>query len=350
MHKRQSTARTTLDLFLYYGNASAPQPIRQLNVTVFGIVGNRKLHAKGKTDSFGFTRLRFSALDDGPLQIYRLTVSLDAEKFRVSTSNDGGNTFIPWRWSSIPLEWEIYPTGTEQFSYRFKTKAGVDLFNVQDRMLNSWIFAKTKVYNFKDKLPHVYFPGNVAANSFKPSATPWINVHPDKANATTALAHEYGHWYHFLARGRQSLVAGPDGKNHSFCQIGITSTAHALLEGYATAFALSSLWRSKFQETTRAGGQGTGYCFWPYPAPGSRCVEIENYACNAIPVDDRDLSLDEGRVAATLRDLIDLAGDNAGNSTGRGRLGYSDALSGISRRKVLFDPIRNNPSSMEEYW
>jgi hypothetical protein len=352
-HKRQSTQRTTLDLKLFYGTSSAPVPIRQLKVTVFGIAGNKKLSAIGKTDNSGSTRVRFPALPDGPLRIYRLSVSLDAEKFRVSTSNDGGKTFLFWRRRSIPLDWEIDSGGTGQFSYRYMNKESNDVFHVQDRMLNSWIFAKTRVHNFKDKLPAVYFPGNIAANSFTPAETvagTKINVHPDKARATSPLAHEYGHWFHYLTRGGASLESGPDGKNHGFCQAGITSTISALKEGYATAFGISSLWQSKFQETTPAGGVGTGYCFWPFPDTGSQCREIENYDCDAIPVADRDLSLDEGRVAATLRDLIDLSGDNYGNDTGKGVSGFSDALSGLNRRKVLYDPIRSNPTSMEEYW
>jgi hypothetical protein len=353
IHARQSPDRTTLDVKLFYGPASAPVPIRQLKVTVFGIAGNKKISAIGKTDNSGSARLRFPALADGPLQIYRLSVSLDAEKFRVSTSNDGGKTFLFWRWRSVPLEWEIDTAGTGQFSYRFMNKASNDVFHVQDRMLNSWIFAKTKVHNFKDKLPHVYFPGNVAANSFKPAATvagTWINVHPDKATATSPLAHEYGHWFHYLTRGGATLESGPDGVNHGFCQPGITSTISALKEGYATAFGISSLWKSKFQQTTPAGGVGTAYCFYPFPAAGSQCREIENYDCDAIPLADRDLSVDEGRVAATLRDLIDLADDDSGTDDGKGVSGFSDALSGITRRKVLYDPLRKNPKSMEEYW
>jgi hypothetical protein len=39
-----------------------------------------------------------------------------------------------------------------------------------------------------------------------------------------------------------------------------------------------------------------------------------------------------------------------GNDLGRGVTGFSDALSGLSRRKVLYDPMRSNPTSMEEYW
>lgn len=353
IHARQSADRTTLNLKLFYGPASAPVSIRQLKVTAFGIAGQNKISAIAKTDNAGAARFRFPIVGDGPLQIYRIVVSLDAEKFRVSTSDDGGKTFLFWRWRSVPLEWEIEQAGEGEFTYRFMNKASNDVFNVQDRILNSWVFAKTKVHNFAEKLPAVYFPGNVGPNSFRPAPTPagtYINVHPDKATATTPLAHEYGHWFHYLTRGYATLESGPDGKNHAFCQAGITSTISALKEGYATAFGISALWRSRFEQTTPTGGRGTAYCFWPYPATGGSCREIENYDCDAIPVGDRDLSLDEGRVAAVLRDLIDLAGDNAGTDGGKGVSGFSDALSGITRRKVLYDPLRTNPTSMEEYW
>ena len=357
-HKRQA-AQTILNLNLFYGPSTARVPIRQLKVTAFAIAGQSKISAFGKTDNAGFARFRFPIIGDGeaPLNIYRIIVSLDADKFRVSTSEDNGATFLYWRWRSIPLDWEIDQAGTGTFDYRFMNKASNDVFNVQDRMLNSWVFAKTKVHNFKEKLSNVWFPGEVGPNYFRPATNPvdaYINVHPDKATATSPLAHEYGHWFHYLTRGYDILESGPDGKNHGFCQAGVTSTISALKEGYATAFGISSLWRSRFEQTTPAGGRGTAYCFWPYPATGGSCVEVETYDCDAIPAADRDLSLDEGRVAAVLRDLIDLAGDSnavtAGNDLGRGATGFSDALSGLSRRKVLYDPMTSNPTSMEEYW
>lgn len=357
-HKRQA-AQTILNLNLFYGPSTARVPIRQLKVTAFGIAGQSKISAVAKTNNAGFARFRFPIIGDGeaPLNIYRIIVSLDADKFRVSTSEDNGATFLFWRWRSIPLEWEIDQAGTGTFDYRFMNKASNDVFNVQDRMLNSWVFAKTKVHNFREKLSNVWFPGEVGPNYFRPATNPvnaYINVHPDKANATSPLAHEYGHWFHYLTRGYEALDSGPDGKNHGFCQAGVTSTISALKEGYATAFGISSLWRSRFEQTTPAGGRGTAYCFWPYPATGGSCREIENYDCDAIPAADRDLSLDEGRVAAVLRDLIDLAGDSnadaGGNDLGRGATGFSDALSGLNRRKVLYDPMRSNPTSMEEYW
>ncbi|KAJ9122900.1 hypothetical protein QFC24_003938 [Naganishia onofrii] len=347
IYARQVTDPVTrLQLTLTYGSlagpAPEPAPVRQLSVTAFGIINNKVVTAIGKTNNQGFVSFAFPS--SGNLIVYRVTVSLDAEKYRVSTSKDGGKTFLFWRRSSSTVSWEVPAGGTSSFSYRFKSKANNDVFRVHDRFLTIWVFAKTNVHAFSAKLPAIFFPGNTGPSLFFPAATiagAYINIHPDKATATSTHAHEFGHWQHYLIRNTAALDSGSQSVGHGFCQPGITSKTLTLKEGYATAFGLTALWKSPFQQ-----GKGTAYCFFP---TSPKCVEIENYDCDKIPLADRDGSLDEGRVAAILRDLIDVAGDDSAGDDGRGVSGFSDAAY-ISRRAVLYDPIRKNPKSMEEYW
>lgn len=354
IHARQSTGgKGTLRLTLSYGTTAQPVPIRQLQVTAFGVVNQRVLHATGKTDNNGFVALQFALSPGETLGVYQVSASLDAEKFRVSTSKDGGKTFLFWRAVSVPLTWQI-PVGTTQdFSYRFMNKATNDIFNVQDRMLTYWVFAKTKVYNFNAKLSHIWFPGKVGPNFFAdPSSSgksvdaAYINIHPDKAKFTSAQAHEYGHWFHYLARKQAKVQYDLVGEEHNFCQPGTANSAVvSLSEGYATAFGLSALWQSPFQEA-----KGTGYCWFPFDPAVANCLEIESYVCDdATGASARDLSFDEGRVAAVMRDLIDAATDDNGGDDDRGAAGFADG-SNLARTRVLFDPMRANPTSMEEYW
>lgn len=97
IHARQTTGPVTrLQLTLTYGSLSGPKPepapVRQLTVTAFGIINNKKVTAIGKTNNNGFVSFAFPS--NGNLLVNKLSVSLDAEKYRVSTSKDGGKTFL----------------------------------------------------------------------------------------------------------------------------------------------------------------------------------------------------------------------------------------------------------------
>lgn len=160
LHPRQAANRATLRLTLTYGPSSAPSPIRQVNVTAFGILNNRVVSAKGKTDNSGRVNLRFVASAGETVQVYLVSASMDGEKFRISTRANGETgAFLFWRLNSVPLDWVVAGGGVTDESYRFMNKATNDIINVQDRMLTSWIFAKTKIFNFRAKLPHIWFPG-----------------------------------------------------------------------------------------------------------------------------------------------------------------------------------------------
>lgn len=351
IHARQNVGGvTTLQLTLTYGPSASPKPIQQVTVTAFGIVDNEVVPALGLTDNDGIVTLQFPIGESG-LLVYKLSVSMDTEKYRISTSRDVGQTFLFWRLISVPLTWEIDGGGTGAFTYRFMNKATNDIINVQDRTQNSWVFAKTFVANFASKLPNVWFPGNLTDCYFSNGPTlarAFINIHPDNANYTSAQAHEYGHWFHFLARKLAGIDYGLIGTQHNFCQAGPpNSPVVSLTEGYATAFGLSSLWQSRFEEVSSPGTTGTGFCF--VPGDATQCLDIEQYNCTTIPEAERNLSTDEGRVAATLRDLIDAGGDSNGGDTGLGRTGFTDT-SNLPRRRVLYDPMVANPSSMQDYW
>jgi len=344
----------TIRLTLSYGTIARPVPIRQLRIEAFGTIDGRVQSAKGITDDNGFVILAWSLQAGQVLTATSISVSLDAEKYRISTSNNNGRSFLVWRAISIPLQWEVIGNTISDRNYRFMNKATNDIFNVQDRVHTSWVFAKTKVYNFAAKLPNVWFPGDARpnmtdyfANSDNNLAGAYISIHPEHANYTSAIAHEYGHFFHYLARGLQPIKYELNKRDHNFCQAGTpNSPIVSLTEGYATAFGLSSLWQSPFQEST-----GTGFCWFPFNATLAtpRCLQIEQYDCDDIPLEDRNLSTDEGRIAAVLRDLIDAAGDNNGDDDGRGVSGFSDTTN-LIRSRVLLDPMRSNPASMEEYW
>jgi hypothetical protein len=159
-YARQAANRANLRLTLTYGPSLTPSPMRQVNVTAFGVLNQRVVSAKGKTDNSGRVTLRFVVAPGEVVQVYRLSVPMDQEKFRVSTRANGETgAFLFWRLISIPIAWEVPAGATTDEAYRFMNKATNDIINVQDRMLTSWIFAKTKIFNFAAKLPHIWFPG-----------------------------------------------------------------------------------------------------------------------------------------------------------------------------------------------
>lgn len=348
IHARQATGNFfTVRLQLFYGTAANPVPVRQVQVTAFGQVGVRPIPAVGKTNNNGVVSLRFPAgSGDESLLIYLLSVPLDGEKFRVSTSADDGTTFTLWRLVSFPLTWQVSPGETGDFTYRFRSKSTNDKLNIWDRILTSWTFAKLNVANLRAKLPNVWFPGRDSGLFFSPGATlprAFLNVHPDHATYTTALAHEYGHWFHYATRSFKALASNFEGDSHNFCQTDFQQTPSlSLKEGFATAFGLESIKGSRFQE-----GTGTAFCWFPYDPAIADCVEIERYTCPDIA--DPDLSTDEGRVAAVFHDLVDVPNDNNGGDDDRGVDGFSDGI-WIRRREVLYLPLKANPASIEEYW
>lgn len=362
VHYRKIFARQVPDeqavlrLTLTFGNSSCPQPVRQTSVTAFGLVGDRVAAAHGKTNNKGFVNLRFPVNAGETVYVYQVYASMDQEKFRLVTAVDAGNAFdksyLYWLVKSTPLAWEV-PVGLTDFSYRFTDKTSTDVLEIQDPLLTIWIFAKTKVYNFGEKLGNFWFPGAMDANG---GDTAWFNDFrqndPAKAvisldakwaTATSTIAHEYGHWFHWLARKHAILNYDlKDGETHGFCQEKPYSPTVAFTEGYATAFGLSGLWHSKYQEM-----DGTAFCFFPCEGRSDLVLEIENYSCTRPPV--KDLSTDEGRVASVLRDLIDAANDDNGGDAGRGIDGDSDHVNMI-RSRVLVSALSANPHNMSAYW
>ncbi|KAJ9094618.1 hypothetical protein QFC20_006858 [Naganishia adeliensis] len=345
---RQATGNFfTVRLQLFYGTADLPVPVRQVQVTAFGQVGVRPIPAIGRTDDNGVVSLRFPAgSGDDSLLIYLLSVPLVGEKFRISTSADDGETFSFWRLVSFPLTWQVSPGETGDFTYRFRSKSINDKLNIWDRILTSWTFAMLNVANLRAKLPNVWFPGRATGLFFYPAATlpkAFLNVHPDQATYTTALAHEYGHWSHYATRDAKPLPSNFEGESHKFCQTDFQQTPSlSLKEGFATAFGLESLKGSRFQEDG-----GTGFCWFPFNPAVRDCVDIERYTCAGIA--DPDLSTDEGRVAAVFHDLVDIPNDNNGGDDDRGVDGFSDRI-WIRRREVLYLPLKANPANMEQYW
>lgn len=355
-HPRQAKAASNLILTLTFGlDAKSSTPIRQLPVYAWGTPSNggKAIKATGKTNNQGRAVLRWNLPPGVSVTVGRLYVQLNAEGHRITSSTDK-QTFKTITLNTVKTNYVVNSGDTVDKTFRWVKPINIEYFNVHERALTVHVWVKSNIRRFysnvKDKIFEkipIWYPGETTEKKnsyFTPYPTPFLSIYPGEAKYTTTIGHEMGHWIHYLARKKQQLNAGG---YHTFCNYTVPeSEALAMTEGYATALAILAFRGSKY-----APGDGTSYCWSPSDAPKALwdCRGIENYDCSAIAEADRNLSTDEGRVAAAILDLADFLVDDNLGITALGVNGKTDN-SNLRLSRVLYWPMRNNPASMQEYW
>ncbi|KAK1764937.1 hypothetical protein QBC33DRAFT_593698 [Phialemonium atrogriseum] len=190
----------------------------------------------------------------------------------------------------------------------------------------------------------VWFPGNGTGTFFSTAGlTPYINIPVPDAQDPSILAHEYGHFAHYVARGTARFDGGG---NHTFCGLkSLANSRTSFSEGYATAFGLMAIDQTPLDS-------GEYLCYRDIDAAGlyEFTQNIEYYGCS-----ERYMLLQEGRIAATIFDLVDRKLDKF-NATSDD-FGYISPTFDRQNLNVRFTPrlifwlsMQNNPQGIDQYW
>lgn len=169
----------------------------------------------------------------------------------------------------------------------------------------------------------VRYPGFTSGTYYRSGI---INIDSQYGDSPETIGHEYGHAVMDQAYGS---IPG-EGGVHFFCSA--ASTGLAWSEGFATLVGLTV-------------GNGNGTMHWNV---GDAGLSIENWFCNL-----RDMTIDEGRVAAGLWDLYDTPQDNNGGNDNRGLAGHSDANIGnqmVTLAQILQSLWVSKQYDVKQYW
>lgn len=260
--------------------------------------------------------------DDGPLgggvDVYLYISSKITNLAELQLMSDGEGGYMPfyYAWRSQTVDDITAPTYTMDFAITNQPQAAAVWTGV------SRGFHLAAQAGHSMSYVEVRYPGLVQGTFFRPGI---INIDSEN-NSPEIAGHEYGHAVMYAAYGS---IPG-EGGVHMFCDT--ASTGLAWSEGFATYYGLVS-------------GLGNGTLHW---SVGDQGKSIELYSCSL-----RDISIDEGRVAAALWDLYDSANDSNGGNEDLGRNGYSDSNSGA--QVVPFATLVgtlwvSHQQTVQDYW
>ncbi|KAJ4022674.1 hypothetical protein NW766_001720 [Fusarium irregulare] len=194
------------------------------------------------------------------------------------------------------------------------------------------------------KIVKVRYPGQDGSAFFQAvtNGSSWINLRTDDVYSPTVMAHEYGHFAHWIGRNKTYFSGGGD---HYVCN-GNSSSSVAFSEGYATAFGMAAVAKTGLAERR-----------FPYATYTQRLAGEDFWHFNVEDVDCGDLFMknQEWRIAATLFDLVDSHKDEFDpDEKARGFIdddfdARSFALS-LSSSFIFYDLLAKNPSDIEQYW
>lgn len=306
--------------------------------------------ARAVTDVNGEAIFRFDVNYGERVEVHTFWVILDEELYRIGTLNSNGDVDIKVIKDEFPLKTYHVAAGEvvnvdHNFGYSEYNKAlaVADTF----RYITDWTKAMVTGGDTLEKAM-IYFPGRSSGAFFMPlKDKPYLNLPSIDAANPSVMAHEYGHFIHFLARYKNSHDAGGD---HFFCGDGDKKkVGTALSEGYATAFAMMALDDTPLIDKD----------WFPYITYQNReeyrdqswTRNIEAFTCF-----ERDMMLKhEGRVAAAMFDMVDRKLDDFltfDSDLGRVGADFDPQMLNIkfTPRFIFWLLMRNNPPSIQDWW
>ena len=206
-------------------------------------------------------------------------------------------------------------------------------------------FMHTEVVRDEVEPVQVWFPALNEGTFFSLNGKiPYINLPLEENDSPSVMAHEYGHYAHFLARQKQEHRAG--GVHHICGDGGNVKAETSFSEGYATAFGEMAIDETPLDDPSR------GFIFYvDRLSPTAAFVSnVEAFSCN-----ERFMQHQEGRVGAALFDLVDRKLDEfptSSNELGRVEEGFDPVLLNVrwTSRFIFWLLLQNNPQTMEDYW
>lgn len=263
--------------------------------------------------------------DDGPfgggVDVYLYETSRRPGKIAVlQLIPDGQGGYFPfyYAWRSPTRDDITAPSVAINFSITDNARAAAVWMGAS----RAWWLSENQS-GHKLSYVEVRFPGFTSGTYYRGGI---INIDSQYGDSPETVGHEYGHAVMDQAYGG---VPG-EGGVHFMCAA--ASAGLAWSEGFATALGL-------------VVGNGNGIDHWNV---GDTGLSIENWSCNL-----RDMSTDEGRVAAGLWDLYDTANDNNGGSADRGVAGHSDANQGaqlVTLAQILQTLWVSKQNDTTAYW
>ncbi|KAH7145974.1 hypothetical protein B0J13DRAFT_607555 [Dactylonectria estremocensis] len=318
--------------------------------------GDEKVGEKGAsavTDANGEAFFKFNIADGQRVVALRIFTFLSTEWFHIGSRNSANEGLSPkmLRLDLNTAKWTVdagQTIGAEAYYGYSEYNLGLA---VADAYTTLTEFVRTRVATGNNEMEkvNVWFPGEVTetigAYFQAGGSPPYINLPQLDAANPSVMAHEYGHWLHWIARKKGTFNAGG---RHSFCGDGpdkkITTS---FSEGYATAFGLFAI-----DQTPLVDGFSLymEYQKRQYSPKKSWSENIEIFSCS-----DEYMIRQEGRIAAALFDLVDRKLDQfptLSNNIGRISAGFDpQKLNWMWQPRFIFWLlIQENPQSIEEYW
>lgn len=206
------------------------------------------------------------------------------------------------------------------------------------------IWESTSALLGTDDIPRVdvWYPASDAlSGGYFDSGHVFIAIATSARDNPDAIAHEYGHYFHYMVMGR--WMPQTIGGAHSFCQPQAQAAADAWVEGYATAFSL------------RVQQKVPTFSWTTSPDVSFQGTSIEHFKCAS----QKDMKFAEGRVAAGLWDVMDFAGgqdDPAhgaecnGGDESLGATGHCDSAGLGPANWVLRDAVQGRHPETVDDW
>ncbi|KAH6886326.1 hypothetical protein B0T10DRAFT_563527 [Thelonectria olida] len=214
--------------------------------------------------------------------------------------------------------------------------------------ITEWFAQNVATQQGEQERIDVVFPGEADKAFFQENAEgPRIVLGEVHAFNPSVMAHEFGHFAHFIARSKKAFGGGGP---HSLCQdkLGVNKGLDlAFGEGYATALGQSAIDDTPLIDSWAKYGQYTNRQYYPLT---TWSVNVEDYDCP-----DRYLNAQEGRIAAAMFDLVDRKLDvfpASSNDLGRVEVGFEPYMLNWrwKPRFIFWNLMQENPRSIEEYW
>ncbi|KAH8733894.1 hypothetical protein BGZ61DRAFT_474531 [Ilyonectria robusta] len=316
--------------------------------------GDEKIGSKGAsatTDANGFAVFRFNIGDGQRVEATRIFTFLFTEWFYIGSRKLDTEQLTPkvLQLDLNTVKWSVNAgeiTGAEAYYGFSEYNQGLA---VADAFTTLTEFVRTQVATGENEMEkvNVWFPGAADSGAYFASYgdPPYINLPQLDAANPSVMAHEYGHWLHWIARKRGELRAGGW---HQFCGDGIDKkVTTAFSEGYATAFGLFAIDQTPLVD---AFSPYMEYQKRQYAPKKSWSQNIEAFNCG-----DSFMLRQEGRIAAALFDLVDRKLDEfptSSNNLGRISDGFDpQKLNWMwSPRFIFWLLMQDNPQNIEEYW
>ncbi|KAK7408586.1 hypothetical protein QQX98_009234 [Neonectria punicea] len=304
------------------------------------------------TDANGQAVFRFAIADGERVVAKTIWVFLTTEWFHIGTRATFSDTLAPKlvRLDVNTASWSVNAGDTIQAEAFYDYSVYNLGLAVADTYTTLTEFLRTQVATGDKEMERVniWFPGESSPTVgayFSPSSNPYINLPQIHAANPSVMAHEYGHYVHWIGRKKAPLYGGG---RHSFCGDGPEkSLATSFEEGYATAFGMFALdgtplidpWSVYMSYTNRQERPERGWL-----------QNIENFNCF-----EKYMLRQEGRIAAALFDMVDWRLDEfptSSNEVGRISDGFKaeNLAWRWNPRFIFWLLIQDNPESIEQYW